>query len=503
MFSKLVLTSLIARTLAHPPSTTLHRRATCTVAGGTSDDTPAILSALKSCNNGGTVLLSGSYTIGSVINVQNLENIQIELTGTLTLNPDITYWTANAVPFTYQTQYSAVVLGGNGIHIYGGGTYHGSGDTWYAKGTSEVRPIMLTICNAQNVVIEDITMLQAPEWHNFVINSSYVTYNNINLHSIQSDGSQAQNTDGWDTYRSSYVTIQNSNIVNGDDCVSFKPNSTSIWVENLICNGSHGISVGSLGQYAGEVDIVTNVTALNISMSNAENGARIKVWPGSPDSNSDSGGGLGYVSDITFQDWTMSAVDAPIVIDQCYESDDSTCAEYPSKLSINDVHYINIGGTGTKNTVVSLVCSAICNDITATGTNLIGKSGVSEFVCENLASTTSLDFPCSSSGVKVTESSSTKSSTTKSSTTKTSSSSTKTTTSSSTKTTTSSSTKTTTTSTKTTTTKTTTTTTQSASTACASLYGQCGGIGFTGATCCASGSACVVQNDYYSQCLAS
>lgn len=53
--------------------------------------------------------------------------------------------------------------------------------------------------------------------------------------------------------------IQNSIINNGDDCVSFKPNSTEILVQNLHCNGSHGISVGSLGQYVGEVDIVEDI----------------------------------------------------------------------------------------------------------------------------------------------------------------------------------------------------------------------------------------------------
>jgi len=53
------------------------------------------------------------------------------------------------------------------------------------------------------------------------------------------------------------------------DCVSFKPNTTDIIVQNLHCNGSHGISVGSLGQYEGEVDIVENVLVYNISMFNA------------------------------------------------------------------------------------------------------------------------------------------------------------------------------------------------------------------------------------------
>ncbi|KAG8761408.1 hypothetical protein FRC12_009389 [Ceratobasidium sp. 428] len=34
------------------------------------------------------------------------------------------------------------------------------------------------------------------------------------------------------------------------------------------------------------------------------------------------------------------------------------------------------------------------------------------------------------------------------------------------------------------------------------LYGQCGGIGYTGETTCVAGAVCVYSNDYYSQCLA-
>ena len=53
---------------------------------------------------------------------------------------------------------------------------------------------MWTIYNAQNVLVENIKQVQSPFWHNFVYQSSNVTFNNINLNSIQSDGSQAQNT---------------------------------------------------------------------------------------------------------------------------------------------------------------------------------------------------------------------------------------------------------------------------------------------------------------------
>ncbi|AEO62210.1 glycoside hydrolase family 6 protein [Thermothielavioides terrestris NRRL 8126] len=36
---------------------------------------------------------------------------------------------------------------------------------------------------------------------------------------------------------------------------------------------------------------------------------------------------------------------------------------------------------------------------------------------------------------------------------------------------------------------------------CGSVWSQCGGIGWSGATCCASGNTCVELNPYYSQCL--
>ncbi|KAF7295932.1 CBM1 domain-containing protein [Mycena chlorophos] len=60
-----------------------------------------------------------------------------------------------------------------------------------------------------------------------------------------------------------------------------------------------------------------------------------------------------------------------------------------------------------------------------------------------------------------------------------------------------------TTSTKTTSSTTTTKTTTStgSSSTCAADYQQCGGIGFSGPTCCVSGYTCTYSNDYYSQCI--
>lgn len=74
---------------------------------------------------------------------------------------------------------------------------------------------------------------------------------------------KARDTDGWNAYRSNGVVIQGSVVDNGDDCVAFKPNSTNMVVQGLRCTGSHGVSVGPLGQHALEHDIVKNIYVYN------------------------------------------------------------------------------------------------------------------------------------------------------------------------------------------------------------------------------------------------
>lgn len=126
-------------------------------------------------------------------------------------------------------------------------------------------------------------------------------------------------------------------MANSVDCVSFKPNSTNVVVQNLVCNGSHGVSIGSLGQYKGETDIVENLHIYNISMSNASDGARIKVWPGIEtdfQENLNGGGGLGYVRNVTYDMFYHDNNDRAITITQCYGQKNQTlCNEFPVSWS--------------------------------------------------------------------------------------------------------------------------------------------------------------------------
>lgn len=90
-----------------------------------------------------------------------------------------------------------------------------------AGGSSTVfaRPIPLTVGNASNVLIEDLTLINSPFWKNFVYQSDHVTYRNINISSHSYSASKTANSDGWDIYRSSFVTIEGSFVDTTDDCV--------------------------------------------------------------------------------------------------------------------------------------------------------------------------------------------------------------------------------------------------------------------------------------------
>lgn len=65
--------------------------------------------------------------------------------------------------------------------------------------------------------ISNLVLRYSPQYYHFVANSTNVVFDNINIAGGSNNPSvPAKNTDGWDTYRSSDITIQNSVVNNGD-----------------------------------------------------------------------------------------------------------------------------------------------------------------------------------------------------------------------------------------------------------------------------------------------
>ncbi|KAF9026869.1 glycoside hydrolase family 28 protein [Hymenopellis radicata] len=351
--------------------------AQCTLEASGKDDASQLIAAARSCR---TVNIPSDTTlnISTRLDMTGLSDVTINLEGTIRFNPDIPYWVENAFPFEFQAQVTFWLLGGENIVLKGGGTLDGAGQPWYdafAANSSLPRPIILTIYQGNHVLVENIEMIDSPEWFNLIYESNDVRYSNMTI----TAATNTHNTDGWNIYRSDTVTLEHSVIVNGDDCVAFKPNATNILVSDLDCTGSHGISVGSLGQYPEFFDIVENVTATDIKMSNAQNGARIKAWAG-PDV------GSGIVRNVTFNNFVVSSVANPVVIDQCYMTSAADCSAFPSNTFIQDIWFNGISGTSSGSTVASLLCSpdGRCSNINVNDLELTAGKGTTTYKCQNV-----------------------------------------------------------------------------------------------------------------------
>lgn len=97
-----------------------------------------------------------------------------------------------------------------------------------------------------------------------------MVYNQVTIENLSDNQNLPKNTDGWDSYNVDGLTVRDAWVNIGDDCFSPKPNTTNIYVENLYCNGTHGVSMGSIGQYPGVKDYISNAVVKNVVMLNAE-----------------------------------------------------------------------------------------------------------------------------------------------------------------------------------------------------------------------------------------
>lgn len=195
-------------------------------------------------------------------------------------------------------------------------------------------------------------------------------------------------------------------------------------MQNLSCNGTHGISVGSLGQYPERIDIVENILVRNISMYNSSEGARIKVWPDAfneKSANLKGGGGSGSVRNVTYDGMWLDNVDYGITITQCYGQDDEEeCFKHPvsahawpsishllyrianidqqARLNISDITFKNIRGWTNRvfaPLVAHIVCSSpeTCSNIRAENIDIRSINGSHQATCRNVDNAL-LDLDC-------------------------------------------------------------------------------------------------------------
>lgn len=95
----------------------------------------------------------------------------------------------------------------------------------------------LGISNSKNMTISGLTSLNSQMFH-IVINGC----ENVMLQGVTILASEnSPNTDGVHVQLSTRVTILNSKISTGDDCISIGPGATNLWIEGIGCGPGHGI----------------------------------------------------------------------------------------------------------------------------------------------------------------------------------------------------------------------------------------------------------------------
>ncbi|KAI5399117.1 exopolygalacturonase clone GBGE184 [Lathyrus oleraceus] len=236
----------------------------------------------------------------------------------------------------------------DGMVLNGGGVFDGQGaiswplnDCKKNKGNCASLPDSMKFDKVNNTVVSGITSLNSMGFHYHVHRCSNLSFTNL---TITAPGN-SPNTDGMHISSSSLISVSESVIGTGDDCISIGHSTINITIAGIKCGPGHGISVGSLGKRR-EEKTVEGVFVKNCSFTNTTNGARIKTWCGLVPAEA---------KNIIYENLIMNAVQNPIVIDQSYGKKDRVAST--SVWKISDVHFRNISGTTVSNIPVSLQCS--------------------------------------------------------------------------------------------------------------------------------------------------
>ncbi|KAM3289307.1 polygalacturonase [Capsicum chacoense] len=270
--------------------------------------------------------------------------------------------------------------GVDGVSIVGGSLDGQGSGLWTCKASEKNCPsgaTTLGFSNSNNVAITGLTSLNSQMFH-IVINGC----KNVKLQDVKVYApGKSPNTDGIHVQLSSDISILNSIVSTGDDCVSIGPGTSNLWIQNIACGPGHGISIGSLGKDFEEAG-VRNVTVRSVIFKDTQNGVRIKTW-GRPST--------GFVNNVLFQHVTMIDVENPIVIDQNYCPNNKNCPGQVSGVKVSDVTYQDIHGSSATRVAMKFDCSKRnpCRGIKLEDVNITYKNEpAAQASCANVAGTT-------------------------------------------------------------------------------------------------------------------
>ncbi|WCJ25733.1 Pectin lyase-like superfamily protein [Euphorbia peplus] len=313
---------------------------------GVTDSTKAFLDAWsEACASTNSTIIyvpKGRYLVSPIIFKGPCESpsITFRIDGTLWAPEDYTILGSSSNWLSFE--------GVSGVSILGGSLDAKGSPLWSCKLSKSANcpsgATSLSFSNSNNIKIYGLLSLNSQMFHIVFNGCKDVHVENVK---VVADGN-SPNTDGIHVQLSTDVSIINSSIKTGDDCISIGPGTKNLWVEGVRCGPGHGISIGSLAKTAEEQG-VQNVTVKRTVFTGTTNGFRIKSWARPT---------TGFVQRVRFVGAIMQNVQNPILIDQHYCPHNLNCPTEVSGVKITDVIYEEIRGTSASQIAMKFDCSS-------------------------------------------------------------------------------------------------------------------------------------------------
>ncbi|EIN14654.1 endo-polygalacturonase PG1 [Punctularia strigosozonata HHB-11173 SS5] len=246
-------------------------------------------------------------------------NLDLASGSTVNLLGDIVFGNETWAGPLFQISGTGITFNGNGHTFNGNGPFYWDGQG--GGGVTKPAPMMKYNVKVLNspMRVYSVSNPAALVMSKLTIDNSLGDQANAN-----SDGKAAgHNTDGFDCSTHD-LTIEDSTIMNQDDCLAINKGSNIVFQRNT-CSGGHGISIGSISSNA----TVSGIIIKDNTIKNNDQALRIKTKSDATDAS---------VTNVTYSGNTATGCNRfGVIIDQSYPS---TLGTPGTGVIISDVNFI-------------------------------------------------------------------------------------------------------------------------------------------------------------------
>ncbi|XP_057667648.1 polygalacturonase-like [Diorhabda carinulata] len=268
---------------------------------------------------------------------------------------EVAYWDGPLLDFSGE---GLLVEGAPGSILYAQGEKYWDGQ---GGGGGVKKPKFVQISTTGGSIFKNIYLLNCP-FFCVGMHASDLTITGWVIDAVAGNTQDGLNTDGFGVGHAENLLIENSVVLNQDDCVVVNGGSNMVF-RNIQCYGTHGLSmsVGSFTDDNTDGGVLKNITFTDCLVADGLYGIHLKTKKG-----------RALISDVTYKNIAFSGIQEDgIYINQDY----GDIGNYSRQIEITNLKMINIYGSvqGELTRPVHIVCSENkCSNWTWSDINILG-----------------------------------------------------------------------------------------------------------------------------------